>query len=72
MILGAFGIWCSGLSVAIYNTSNTVGGLTASVADIQKSTEGLPDEKAEIDWLVKQRGYNPNGILLSQATTSRQ
>ncbi len=66
-VIGVIFTWCAALSMGLYQNSNTIGELTASVSDIQKSTENIPDIKAEVDWLAKQRGYS---AILSEATSS--
>jgi hypothetical protein len=60
-------IWNAGLSKALYDNNSAISSLTASVADIKENTSNVPTLKAEVDWLVAQRGYV---ITPASSTTS--
>lgn len=69
VVIGAMCTWCAGLSIGVLNNYTGVSSLTASVADIKDNTIGVPTLKAEVDWLVSQKGYTIEPIA---STTARQ
>jgi len=66
LVISTIFVWCTGLSINAYVLNGSVSGLTASVSDIKENTANVPTLKAEVDWLVAQRGY----IITPAATTS--
>lgn len=68
VVVSAIALWCSGLSIGMYNINGQVSGLSTSVVTIEKNTDGLPDLKAKINWLAEQQGYKP--ALTALATTT--
>lgn len=67
--VSALFVWSSALSVAMYTDHSSISSLTSSVTDIQQNTTGVPDLKAEVDWLVNQGGYRV--VRLSTTTTEK-
>ena len=67
VVIGAICTWCAGLSISVYNTFGNVSSLTASVGDIKENTNGVPTLKAEVDWLVAQKGYTITKIASTTA-----
>lgn len=64
---GVTWVWNTGLSVSIFNDHATVSSLNTSVQDIKENTDGLPEMKAQLQFLAAQRGYKTQ---VSMATTS--
>lgn len=69
VVIGAICTWCAGLSIGVLNSYTGISGLTASVSDIKQNTDTVPTLKAEVDWLVTQRGYT---ITKMSSTTALQ
>lgn len=57
VVIGAICTWCGALSIGVLNNYTGVSSLKASVADIKENTANVPTLKAEVDWLVSQKGY---------------